>query len=235
MTTETLLDDSATKTSDTPNTQEQSPIDTAKQSEANQVEGIKESKTLLDEARTSEQGKTPEAETPTEEKAVVVPEKYEDPKLPEGFSLNPEIKTEFDSVAKDLKLTQEQYQKIVDLQVKHSQSQIKQTMDQFNKMVSDMKEETIKELGPNTEKALADAARAIDRALPDPKDNKEFRELMSSSGLGNSRLVVKLLSNLGKNFAEGKFVEGIPDTKRRKSDAEVLFDHPTSVASLKFD
>jgi hypothetical protein len=182
---------------------------------------------------TPSDGTTPDAKTEPQAKAPIVPEKYEDPKLPEGMTLNPELKTQFDAVAKELKLSQEQYQKVVDIQSKHTESQIKQTMDLFSKQINDWKDETTKELGPDPVKSLSVAAKAIDQIFTDPKENAEFRDMMKTTGLGNWRLMVKAFSFVGKQISEDRFPDGRPDTKPRKSNEEVFFDHPTSVAAMK--
>lgn len=177
--------------------------------------------------------KTPPADAlpkPTEAKPVVAPEKYADPKLPENMVLNPEVRTEFDALAKSLNLPQETYQKIIDLQVKAHQAETKAAMDMFTKTKTDWAEQTNKELGVNSKPTLALAAKAIDRAFQDPAAKKEFLEMMSEarSGLGNWSPMVKLLSFFGKTISEDTLVNGKPANRAEKTFAEVVFDHPTS-------
>ncbi len=62
------------------------------------------------------EGKTPEAEVKAEEKSekTSAPEKYEDYKLPDGLTLDAEVKGKADTLFKGLGLTQEQAQSLVD-------------------------------------------------------------------------------------------------------------------------
>lgn len=164
----------------------------------------------------------------TEAEKPVVPEKYADFKLPEGQKIDPEFMGKAQTVFKELGLTQENAQKLVSLQAENTAAQIKQTMDVYNKQIADWTAETKKELGADTEKALSVASKGIDEVFKDPAENKQFREMMKESGLGNWKLMVKAFSYVGGLVREDKLVDGKPATDSKKTDAEVLFDHPTS-------
>lgn len=189
------------------------------------------------EDKASSQDKTKSEDKATDKKPddakPVVPEKYVDPTLPEGMKLNPELKSKFDAVAKELGLTQEQYQKIVNVQAEAVSGEVKTKMDQFNQTVQGWKDKTKEIHGAQTEAVLAQAAKGIDKIFSDPKENKEFREMLSeeATGLGNWNLMVKALSFVGKAVSEDKFIEGARGDDKKKSTAEVLYDHPTSVAA----
>jgi hypothetical protein len=172
---------------------------------------------------------------PADKPAATVPEKYTDPKLPEGFTLNAEAKTKFDGLAKELGMTQEAYQKVFDVYGEQLAADVKTKVDQFNQTISGWKEETQKELGTDIDKTLALASKGIDKIFSDPADNKAFREMLSESatGLGNWKLMVKAFSFVGKAISEGTFVEGNPATGAKKSAEEVLYDHPDSIAARK--
>lgn len=163
----------------------------------------------------------------------VVPESYADPKLPDGLTLAPELKTKFDSVAKEVGLSQEQYQKFVNIQTEYTEAQMKQTMDAFNKQIQDWRDETKKELGADVAKSLAVASKAIDTIFTNPEENKAFRDMMTDTGIGNWKLMVKAFTFVGEQLKEDKFIAGKPGNMERKSTEEILFDHPTSVAAQK--
>jgi len=169
----------------------------------------------------ADKGQTPPA-------ATGAPEKYAEPKLPEGMVLVPEVKSQFDSLAKELNLSQDQYQKVLDLQIQHATTQTKLVTDAFQKQISDWSDETKKELGADPDKSLAIASKAINTIFTDPKENKEFREMMKTSGLGNWRLMVKAFSFVGKSISEDRFVEGGPGGKEEKSIAERIYDKSTT-------
>lgn len=163
----------------------------------------------------------------------VVPEAYADPKLPEGMVLAPELKTKFDSVAKESGLSQEQYQKFVDVQMEYTEAQMKQTMDAFTKQIQEWKDETKKELGADMTKTLSVASKAIDTIFTNPEENKAFREMMTETGMGNWKLMVKAFTFVGEQLKEDKFVAGKSGDMERKSTEDILFDHPTSIAARK--
>lgn len=165
----------------------------------------------------------PKAAGKSTDQAPGAPEKYADFKLPEGLSINTASLTKFDAECKSLGLPQEKRDALLALQVEHTETQIKETMDAFQKQISDWSEETKKELGSNPEKSLATASKAIDSIFTDPKENKEFREMMKTTGLGNWRLMVKAFSYVGKAISEDKFVEGNPGSTEPKSIAEKIY------------
>lgn len=167
---------------------------------------------------------------PTEVKkeAAVAPEKYAPFKAPDGIAMDEKVIEKFDAECKALNIPQDKRDAILQMQVEHTQTEIQKTMDTFNQQIADWTAETKKELGPNTEKALAVASKGIDTAFPDPAENKAFRDMMKETGLGNWKLMVKLVSHIGKLSSEDKLVAGKPAGGERKSNAEVLFDHPDS-------
>lgn len=150
----------------------------------------------------------PPADAPKAPETPVVPESYADPKLPEGYTLTPEIKTEFDSLAKSLALSQESYQKVIDLQIKHQENEVKAAEKWLVERNTAWADETRKEF--TSPESLKFAAKAIDAAFSDPKDADLFRKEMSMSGYGNWKPMIKLLDFLGKQIGEDKFVDGKP-------------------------
>lgn len=163
-----------------------------------------------DKTGATSQDKSKVTESKPEEKATVkAPEKYADPKLPEGMIAAPQpIREKFDGLAKEFNLTQEQYQKVIDVQAEYAAAVTKEKLDQFKGAIETWKKETQTMLGADSEKKLAVVAKAIDRVFTDPKENQEFREMMNDTGLGNWKGVVKVLQFIGEKLSEDKFVEG---------------------------
>lgn len=162
-------------------------------------------------------------EKPTDTKQPTAPEKYSDPKLPETMVISEDLRKEVDAYAKSLNLPQDQYQKLIDLGVKLTESNVTKTMESFNKTITDWKEQSIKELGPDYKQSLAVASKAIDRVFTDPEKNKQFREMMRETGLGNWPLMIQLCNFVGKAISEDKIVDGRPDSKQEKSVAERIY------------
>lgn len=159
----------------------------------------------------------------TDAKPQSVPEKYAEFKTPEGLVIDTNSVEKFDSECKTLGLSQENRDKLLSLQVEHTEGQIKKTMDAFNEQIKAWESETKKELGSDPAKSLGVASKAIDSIFTDPKENKEFREMMKTTGLGNWRLMVKAFSFVGKQLSEDRFVEGRPDSKEPKTPAERIY------------
>jgi hypothetical protein len=160
----------------------------------------------------------------TDDKVTLAPEKYADPKLPEGMELDKDALEKFNVEAKSLNLSQEQYQKLIDIQTELSQVQQKKIMDHFAKQIADERKESIDKLGSDYEKELALAVKAIDRALQSfPEMKERLKERLNVTGMGNFLPLIQVLTFFGKTISEDKFIDGKPDTKNEKSVAERIY------------
>ena len=159
-----------------------------------------------------------EAKNPNKEDVQKV--NFDNIKLPEGKELDQELIKEFSPLVKEIGLTQEQTQKLIDLQMKGHQKAEEANVNQFKETVENLQKETKEMLGANYEKELAFAAKAIN-LLP-KEEQTELREVLNVSGIGNHPLLVKMFIAAGKALSEDKFVGG-EKTKIEKSAAEVLF------------
>lgn len=149
-----------------------------------------------------------------EETAEEVKEiEYEDFKLPEGIVLDGDFTGEFKNIAKELKLNQDQAQKLVDLQTKFTQTHAEKINADFKATVTQWKEESIQELGPNYKAEMQVVAKAMDNF-----GTPELRALLNETGLGNHKEVVKFFHSIGKKISEDKFRDGTK--KVEKSLAE---------------
>lgn len=148
------------------------------------------------------------------------PEKYVDFKLPEGMTADKATMDAFTPVAKELNLTQDQAQKLVDLQANAIANQQNANLAHFNKIRDDWKNETIQALGPNHKEELAAAARFVDRF-----GTPELRKLLNDTGLGNNKDFVQAFIKAGKAISEDKFVEGKRDGggPAQKSAAQIIY------------
>lgn len=164
----------------------------------------------------------------TEAKAETVPEKYEFT-MPEGVDADSEMLAEFEPIAKELGLSQENAQKLVDLQIKSLQKSVQ-------KMQADheaQQEEAFKEM--TTQWA---AAAKADSEYGGTKFNenlsvaqkalKQFAsegliEYLNSSGLGNHPEVIRTFVKVGKAISEDKFVVGGQGGARATDPAKVIY------------
>lgn len=131
--------------------------------------------------------------------APAAPESYEF-KMPDGVELDGKAAEEFTSIAKELKLSQADAQRIADVAVKMQQKQAEAHVEMVKGWVSQCN--TDKEFGgDNLQQNLAVARKAID-AFGTPA----LRELLNSSGLGNHPEVVRFAFKAGKAISEDSFV-----------------------------
>lgn len=174
------------------------------------------------DANTSEKGpeKPGEGAKPDDGKKVGAPEAYVDFKLPEGVQPDKEALTSFQAVAKELNLSQEQAQKLVDLQAAQSlklakgiQTQWEQTQQTWIKEARDDKEIG----GQKFEANLAIAAKALD-AFGTPA----LRQMLNATGVGDHVELLRFAHKVGQAISEEKLVLGATKTTP-KTAAEILY------------
>ena len=143
----------------------------------------------------------PKGDTPTEG----IPEKYEF-KLGEGIEVDQETLDLFSPVFKELGLDNEKAQKLVDAYVplvSGMEERLKQqSLDDFKDIVKGWKADTLKELGPDSDKKLATCAKAINHFGDD-----NFRAALDQTGLGNHPEFVKFMIKVGNTIKEDTFID----------------------------
>ena len=129
------------------------------------------------------------------------PEVYKDFTLPDGVTQDAKLMDGFKSLAKEYNLSQEAAQKFVTLQSESVKSGmetlIKEAEIQKAAMLEKFRQDTIKELGPDYQKELGFAAKALTRF-----GTPELRKLMDETGFGNHPLMVKAFIAIGKTMME---------------------------------
>jgi Spy/CpxP family protein refolding chaperone len=148
-----------------------------------------------------------EASPPSTSDRPPVPETYEF-KAPEGVTLDAAVVEKASPIFKELGLSQEQAQKLVDL---YSEQSAKTNAD-LTKAVEDMRagwrEAVTKdpEIGAKLDQVKVELGRAKDR-LP-PAIRTEFDKAMNDTGMGDHPAIVKGLYELSKLVNEGTHVTG---------------------------
>ena len=138
---------------------------------------------------------------------------FEEFKLPEGYSADPELMKEFNPLAKELGLNQEQAQKLIDLQVKSVQKALSpenitdQVMSVMDSIVAQQKTEWSKELksdkdigGANLDGNIKLANQALTQF-----GSPEFKAALKESGWSSNPHLVKMLVEVGKVISEDSF------------------------------
>lgn len=151
-----------------------------------------------------EQPKVEGEEKPkTEEAPAGAPEQYADFSAPEGVELDEAVLGDFRTTAKELNLTQEQAQKVVDLGAKMLQGWTAKANEQFEAQIAEWRTaaEADPRFGGSPEKlaeALAVAKTAMDKfATPAFKET-----VLEGMGLGNNPEFVHVFYEIGKAMAE---------------------------------
>jgi hypothetical protein len=147
----------------------------------------------------------PEAAKPTKSE---VPEKY-DLKPPEGYDLNEATVTEASALFKDLKLSNEQAQKLVDFQAKLHRDAQEAPYAAYDAMREDWQAQVKNDpdLGPKLPQVKETIGRALD-TLGDPPMVTAFREAMNLTGAGDHPAFIKAFYKLSQAVVEGTPVRG---------------------------
>ncbi len=129
-------------------------------------------------------------------KARQAPEKY-DFQVPEGMEVQQELLSQFETVAKDAGLSQDQAAKVLDMW--HGlQTSTKSSMD---KALQDATQSLQGEWGKDFESNVKLAHKAVERF-----GGKELAQYLDSSGMGNNLPLIKAFHAIGKAMSEDQTV-----------------------------
>lgn len=173
--------------------------------EANEGQKPNETKTEGDEKKPEEGEK--------EKKPEGAPDQYEDFSAPEGLSYDEQFIGTFKDAAKQLNLSQEKAQYLLDkcapVLAQRQIEQIKAVSDQWAERTK-----TDKEIGgENWTRAASDIARVRDKfgINADGKMDPDIQEFMQTP-IGNHPGLLKLLARVGRAFGEAGFPKGGKDS-----------------------
>lgn len=128
------------------------------------------------------------------------PEKYETFKLPDGMALNEGLLNEFTGLAKELGLTQEQAQRLVDLQAKDVASYGTQLEQKWQAQIDGWKQAALadKEIGGALHAGVVNLANKTLLRFGTPELNKA----LESMGLQWHPEVIRVFARIGKTISE---------------------------------
>ncbi|HHU2814405.1 peptidase [Escherichia coli] len=162
--------------------------------------------------------KPEEGKEKDDKKAEGAPEKYEF-KAAEGVELDTEALKDFEPVARELNLTNEQAQKLVDAYPKIlagvQQRQADAWQKQTEQWAADVKAD--KDIGGDK---LTSNLSAAQRAL-EQFGSDDLKEYLNGTGLGNHPALVKFCVKVGKAMSEDKMVTG--GNEGQRTAAQVLY------------
>ncbi|WP_219096563.1 hypothetical protein [Pseudomonas sp. UMAB-40] len=132
------------------------------------------------------------------------PEAYTDFKLPEGMDMDAEVLGEFKGLAKELNISQEKAQQLIDFQTKLATKQA----EEYQAAVTKQKEDWAAAVkndpelgGEKYEKSVESAVKVI-QAFGD----EGLKNLLNTTGLGNNPALFKFCHRVSQAISEDKFV-----------------------------
>lgn len=134
------------------------------------------------------------------EGSQTAPDTYADFAMPEGVEVDSELLAEATPIFKELGLTQEQAQKLVDFQAKQVQASSQRNVDAFNQLMNDWQNqsENDKEFGGDKfDENIKIAQSAISKF-----GTPELKQLLEEHGVGNHPEVIRFMVKVGKLTAE---------------------------------
>jgi len=166
--------------------------------------------------------KTDKAEDGKADKAKVgAPDKYEDFNIPEGMELDKNLLEESLPVLKELGLSQEQAQKLVDLQAKYSVTNAERAAKAWKDTIDTWTKETKadKEYGGSNLNTTLSSAKAVIKEF----GNDKFVEMLDFTGIGNHPEMVRFLHKISNQMKEDGILHGAAAGGKNKDPAKVMF------------
>lgn len=166
--------------------------------------------TLLNQTEPAPPEPAEEGEKPAE--LAKAPESYEDFKVPQGFEIDGDLKTEVTGLFKGMNLSQDQAQSLIDFYVKQTESAFQAPFDAYKSMTDGWRTEAMDhpdlkgKLGPG--QAVNVAIGKLLSALPDQKLASDFRSLMDLTGAGNHPAFIRAVYHWAQKLSEGSHVTG---------------------------
>lgn len=159
-----------------------------------------------------------------------VPETYEF-KVPEGMELDQAMSDRFTPIFKEIGLTQEQAQKLVDgyapILKERAESTKNEAAESYKEIVNGWKQETQSKLGANAVKELAHAAKFINMMSDTPEEAKLLKDFFNETGVGNFYLLNKLFIKAGKKISQDQVVNPNKQGQGQSDDLKIMY--PTMV------
>lgn len=162
----------------------------------------------LEPTSTSPKTEEPKPGDPPKDPKTEVPATYEF-KAPDGYTLDPKVIEEATPIFKELNLTQDQAQKLIDIQLKREISSAEAGQKAYNDMragwVAEVKADA--EIGGKLSEVKQTIGKGLD-SLGDPTLVASFKEAMNLTGAGDHPAFVKAMYKMSQRLTEGAPVSG---------------------------
>jgi hypothetical protein len=163
----------------------------------------------------------------TGDQTQAVPEKY-DFTMPEGVTLDSALVEKVSPVLRDLKLTNEQANKLASVFAEHRAAETKAAEEAYAQQVTTWADQarTDKDFGGNAFDENVKTAQKAVAAFGSP----ELKALLNETGYGSHPELLKFCLRVGKAISEDGHVTPAGAGGGARDAAAILFDHPTSNA-----
>jgi len=155
------------------------------------------------------------------EGSPTAPGTYADFVMPEGVDVDSALLAEASPIFKELGLSQEQAQKLVDFQAKQVQAGSQGQVDAFNQMMNDWQDQSRndKEFGGDKfEESVGVARSAIDKF-----GTPELKQLLEEHGVGNHPEVIRFMVKVGRLTAEDVPGGAVAPTSKAQDRVSLLY------------
>ena len=207
---ETLLtpeDDNNTGSVDSDNQNEDQNLDNDQEIDDNKDDDKSSDDAAKDDADKGDKDKSDDKsddKDKDDDKPDGAPETYSDFDMPEGVEINEADLGEFHTIAKELNLTQDQAQSLVDYQSKRAQALTERMDNDLADAIEKQQNDWIKELkddkdfgGDNLDKNVGLAVKVVNKF-----GSPELKDVLNSSGMTNNPELVKMFNRIGKAISE---------------------------------
>lgn len=201
---------------------------TASGAETTQSEAAAQTTTNAEQGQATQSAEVNKAaEKSAETQTQGAPEKYEF-KYPDGYQVDESALGEYTSAFKELGLTNEQAQKLVDMDAKRSASSTEAALaahkQQVDTWVGELQNDP--DFGGAKFEANVEIANKAMAAFGSP----ELKQFFKDTGLGNHPLLVKAFHKAGMQLGEGSIHKTTTDQPAAKSLADMLYPNQTNIS-----
>lgn len=152
-----------------------------------------------------------------EEPKAAVPDKYEPFKVPEGHELDEKFATEAGAKFKELGLTQDQAQSLVDMYNKKALEQGEAPYKAYEEMRNGWRKDVVSDPklgdGSNLKPEVKASIGRMWDSTGDPKLVADFKAAMDMTGAGDNPAFVRMWAKVSEMYGEGTGVRGSGPSK----------------------
>lgn len=120
--------------------------------------------------------------------------------LPEGMSIDDTVLADASQIFKDLGLTQDQSQKLVEFHASQVQAESQRQVDSFNQLMNEWQTQTRSDSDIGGDKLEENVGFA--RVALDKYGTPELSQLMEDHGVGNHLEIIRFMSLVGRSLRE---------------------------------